>query len=298
MQITLIGTGLMGKPMAERLLGSGHDVVVYNRTPEKAKPLEALGATIAPTATHAIQASPLTIFMVADAAAIGDILFPPRGKPNLQGRTILQMGTIAPEESMALAQEVRVGIGDYLEAPVLGSIAEVRAGQLIVMVGGSAPQWDRWVDLLKCFGPEPLLVGPVGHAAGLKLALNQLIASHIAAFSLSLSLIQRLLLTMNLYNPTGTQVAKLERNTWVSNDQDRFELNAGPESVMLVDNTLKGVVILLKIEDHNRITIPQAKFYLPSGRVSEVTADGWQVGNTIELKGTDIDLDGGVIEIQ
>ena len=107
-----------------------------------------------------------------------------------------------------------------------------------------------------------------------------------------------LLLTMNLYNPTGTQVAKLERNTWVSNDQDRFELNAGPESVMLVDNTLKGVVILLKIEDQNRITIPQAKFYLPSGRVSEVTADGWQVGNTIELKGADIDLDGGVIEIQ
>ncbi len=107
-----------------------------------------------------------------------------------------------------------------------------------------------------------------------------------------------LLLTMDLYNPTGTQVAKLERNTWVSNDQDRFELNAGPESVMLVDNTLKGVVILLKIEDHNRITIPQAKFYLPSGRVSEVTADGWQVGNTIELKGADIDLDGGVIEIQ
>ncbi len=192
MQITLIGTGLMGKPMAERLLGSGHDVVVYNRTPEKAKPLEALGATIAPTATHAIQASPLTIFMVTDAAAIRDIVFPPRGKPNLQGRTILQMGTIAPGESVALAQEVRVGIGDYLEAPVLGSIAEVRAGQLIVMVGGSAPQWDRWVDLLKCFGPEPLLVGPVGHAAGLKLALNQLIASHIAAFSLSLSLIQRL----------------------------------------------------------------------------------------------------------
>ncbi len=107
-----------------------------------------------------------------------------------------------------------------------------------------------------------------------------------------------LLLTMNLYNPAGTQVAKLERNTWVSNDQDRFELNAGPESVMLVDNTLKGVVILLKIEDQNRITIPQAKFYLPSGRVSEVTADGWQVGNTIELKGADIDLDGGVIEIQ
>ncbi len=107
-----------------------------------------------------------------------------------------------------------------------------------------------------------------------------------------------LLLTMNLYNPAGTQVAKLERNTWVSNDQDRFQLNAGPESVMLVDNTLKGVVILLKIEDQNRITIPQAKFYLPSGRVSEVTADGWQVGNTIELKGADIDLDGGVIEIQ
>lgn len=192
MQVTLIGTGLMGKPMVERLLGLGHNVVVYNRTSEKTKSLEALGATIAPTATHGIQASPLTIFMLVDAMAIREILFPPGEKPNLQGRTILQMGTISPGESVALAQEIHMRIGDYLEAPVLGSISEAQAGQLIVMVGGSVSQFDRWADLLKCFAPEPLFIGRVGQAASLKLALNQLIASHITAFSLSLSLIQQL----------------------------------------------------------------------------------------------------------
>lgn len=109
---------------------------------------------------------------------------------------------------------------------------------------------------------------------------------------------ESLLLTMDLYNPTGTQVAKLECNTWASNDQDRFELTTGPDSIMLVDKTLKGVVILLKVENKNYITMPQAKFYLPGGMVSEVTADGWQVGNKIELKDANVDLEGRAIEIQ
>jgi len=107
-----------------------------------------------------------------------------------------------------------------------------------------------------------------------------------------------ILLSMDLYNPAGSQVAKLERNEWTSNDQDRFELRADPESVTVIDNTLKGVVFLVKKNGERGIQIPQAKFYLPGGTVSEVTAEQWHVGNKMELKDADVDLQGGGVEIQ
>ncbi|MYJ54587.1 MAG: NAD(P)-dependent oxidoreductase, partial [Nitrospira sp. SB0672_bin_25] len=182
--------GLMGTAMAERLLTLGHDVVVYNRTEEKCAALQQRGAFRARSAAEAIEASKCTILMLADAPAIREALFA-SGKPDFQNRMIIQMGTIAPSESITFGREIRTGIGDYFEAPVLGSIAEAKAGRLLVMVGGKAEHAERWHELLKCFCEEPLLVGAVGQAAALKLALNQLIAAHITAFSLSLGLAQR-----------------------------------------------------------------------------------------------------------
>lgn len=190
MQVSLIGAGLMGTAMAERLMTLGHDVVVYNRTEEKCAALQEQGALKARSATEAIEASRCTVLMLADAPAIRATLFS-SGNPNVQNRTIIQMGTIAPSESIALGREIRTGIGDYFEAPVLGSIAEAKTGRLLVMVGGTAEHVERWREVLNCFCEEPLLVGPIGRAAALKLALNQLIASHITAFSLSLGLVQR-----------------------------------------------------------------------------------------------------------
>lgn len=190
MQVSLIGTGLMGTAMAERLLTLGHDVVVYNRTEEKCAALQQQGALRARSAVEAVEASKCTILMLADGPAIREALFA-SGKPNFQNRMIMQMGTIAPSESIAFGQEIRTGIGDYFEAPVLGSIAEAKAGSLIVMVGGTVAQMERWQEVLTCFCEQPLLVGPIGQAAALKLALNQLIAAHITAFSLSLGLVQR-----------------------------------------------------------------------------------------------------------
>ena len=191
MKVALIGTGLMGRPMAERLLGANYELVAFNRTHEKAEPLRALGADVAKSAHEAIQMSDCIISMLTDAPASRDVLFPKGLHPELSGRTVIQMGTISPTESMALNNEVsRVG-GDYFEAPVLGSIPEAKSGKLIVTVGASSGQFDRWLDLLKCFGPNPVLVGKVGQAAGLKLAMNQLIASLTAAFALSLGFVQR-----------------------------------------------------------------------------------------------------------
>ena len=107
-----------------------------------------------------------------------------------------------------------------------------------------------------------------------------------------------LLLSMDLYNPAGTQIAKLAHNTWASNDQDRFELKVDGDKALLLDKTLKGVILAVKKESQSEISVLQAKFYLPGGKVSEVTPELWHVGNKLELKDVDADLHGGAIEIQ
>ncbi|RMH38279.1 MAG: hypothetical protein D6690_00360 [Nitrospirae bacterium] len=105
------------------------------------------------------------------------------------------------------------------------------------------------------------------------------------------------LLTMPLCMPTGREVGKLERNVWISNEGDRFVLTQEGRSVVLTDTMLKNVVIEVVQDDHDQVRVPQAKFYTTKGVLSEATSEWWRVGNKMELKGVDMDLEGGAIEL-
>jgi len=199
MKLSFIGTGLMGRPMATRLLQAGYELTVYNRTKDKARPLEALGAKLASISREAVEASTVVILMVADYPACHEVLFPATDLPDLEGRTIIQMGTISPRQSLELMASVQERGGDYLEAPVLGSIAEAEKGELVVLVGSSEAQFDRFQSILQCFSPRPIHVGAVGQAAAFKLALNQLIASLTAGFAFSLNLIRKRNIPLDLF---------------------------------------------------------------------------------------------------
>jgi 3-hydroxyisobutyrate dehydrogenase len=188
-RIGVLGTGLMGAPIAGRLLSAGSPVTVYNRTISKTTNLAAQGATVATDVAALFTATEVVVLMLTDAEAIAALLF--ANDVPLVGKTIIQMGTIAPQESQALHDQVAQRGGEYLEAPVLGSIPEAQSGNLIIMVGASEPQFQRWRPLLQTLGPAPCYIGPVGQAAAVKLALNQLIASLTTAFGLSLALIQQ-----------------------------------------------------------------------------------------------------------
>ena len=191
MTITLLGTGLLGRAVAERLQSVGHTVTVYNRTTTKALPLQACGITVVTRPEEAIAQADCVVLMLANAAAIRAVLLIPASLAVLRGKTVIQMGTIAQDESLALQTEIeRVG-GSYCEAPVLGSVAEAQAGTLLVMVGGTEGQFVQWGPLFRPLCREPRLIGPAGKAASLKLALNQLIVAEISAFALSLGLVQR-----------------------------------------------------------------------------------------------------------
>ena len=210
--IALLGIGLMGRAMAEKLLAARYSVTAYNRTREKALALIELGAKVVDQPEEAIESGECILLMLADERAIRETLLSPRSKRQLRGKSVIQMGTIGPGESHLLQAEVFASGGGYLEAPVLGSIAQIQAGELIVMVGAEPEQFDRWKGLLTTFGPDPKLIGPVGSAAALKLALNQLIGSLTTAFSLSLAMVlkegipadtfMRILRRSALYAPT------------------------------------------------------------------------------------------------
>lgn len=190
MKVAFLGTGLMGLPMAQRLLAANIELIAYNRTPEKLAPLQAAGAEIVKKPREAIRSADCIILMLSNAAAIYHVLLTDTSWHTLSGRSIIQMGTTTPQESQEIRDAVVAAGGEYIEAPVLGSTPEAETGKLIVMVGGEQEQYQRHVKLLQNFGPDPVYIGPVGSAASLTLALNQLIASLTTSFALSLAFVQ------------------------------------------------------------------------------------------------------------
>lgn len=191
LRIGLLGTGLMGQPLAIRLLTQGYEVIAYNRTSAKLEPIAEAGGTIAPDVQTVLQESDVVILMLTDVAAIASLLLTPELHPHLVGQTIIQMGTIAPTESRTLAQQITEAQGVYLEAPVLGSIPQIKDGTLLVMVGSTPEQYEQFLHLFQVLGSNPLHIGAIGSAAALKLSLNQLIGSLTTAFALSLSFVQQ-----------------------------------------------------------------------------------------------------------
>jgi 3-hydroxyisobutyrate dehydrogenase-like beta-hydroxyacid dehydrogenase len=212
MKVSLLGVGLMGLPVAHRLIQCGHEVRAWNRTQSRLELAEAEGVTVTGDLLEAVKDTEVILLTLSDAQAIESVLFCEQVISRLAGKTVLQMSTISPDQSRDLADKVEQAGGDYLEVPVLGSIPEAKSGDLIVMAGGSETVYHHCLLLLRGLGKEVDLVGGVGQAAAMKLALNQLIASLTVAFAQSLGLIRaegveveqfmKLLRESALYAPT------------------------------------------------------------------------------------------------
>lgn len=188
-KVAVLGMGLMGNPMVVRLAQAKIPVIAYNRTPAKLESLKTEGIPVTSNIHEAIAFGDVIILMLSDIAAIQEVIFD--SGVDLEGKTIIQMGTIASGESKGLYVAIKERGGEYLEAPVLGSIPEVKTGKLLLMVGGDKSLFKRHEELLTHFSPKPLFIGNVGKAAALKLALNQMIAGLTSTFALSLSYIQQ-----------------------------------------------------------------------------------------------------------
>lgn len=190
MKIGLIGTGLMGQALATHLLAENQPLMVYNRSPEKSAELQERGAEVASSAQQLIEQCDICLLFLSDAEAIQMVL-ETIDAGAFKDTLIIQMGTIAPEESRHFAEQITGQKGGYLECPVLGSLPEARSGKLILMAGGSKKDFQTALPLLELIGKHPQHIGSVGQGATVKLAMNQLIAGLTASFALSLALVEK-----------------------------------------------------------------------------------------------------------
>ncbi len=179
MELGFIGLGIMGQPMALNLARAvaaiGVDgLVVWNRTASRTEPLRAAGAEVAAGPEEVFRRAEVVLLMLADEAAIDAVL--DRGGPrfagNVAGRTIVHMGTTAPDYSRGLEAAVRGCGGRYVEAPVSGSRTPAEAGELVAMLAGDPDAVDAVRPLLAPMCRDTFVCGPVPGGLLMKLSVN------------------------------------------------------------------------------------------------------------------------------
>jgi 3-hydroxyisobutyrate dehydrogenase len=180
-----IGLGAMGTPMAANLLRVGYEVHVYNRSKERAEPLLQAGAQWAQSPREVSEHSNVIVTMVADAAAIEQLLTMSDGilASDLQGKTVVNMSTIGPGDSRKFAEMVRQRGGDFLDAPVSGSVKPAQEGQLIILVGGAAEVLERCRPMFDVLGKSSIHFGDVGNGSAAKLVINSLLGMMMQGIS-------------------------------------------------------------------------------------------------------------------
>ncbi len=188
-----VGLGAMGGRIAKRLLGKGHSVTGYDLFASKAQELIEHGLTPANSPRAVCAAAEITFVMVTNTAALEGASGGPDGLlAGLgTGKILIDMSTVGPAVSRALAAKVRECGADMLEAPVSGSVSLVEQGKLSVMVGGHRATFDRVKPLLEDIGQKVTYIGENGLALSLKLAMNVSIAVQMLAFAESVVLAEK-----------------------------------------------------------------------------------------------------------
>jgi 3-hydroxyisobutyrate dehydrogenase-like beta-hydroxyacid dehydrogenase len=184
-KLGFVGLGVMGGNMVSRLLEKGHSVIGYNRTRSKAQGLIDRGMRFAESPRVVAEGCDVTFTMVTNAAALGEVTDGPDGllAGISPGKFHIDMSTVSPEVSRALAAKVREKGADMIDAPVSGSVITLQQGKLSVMVGGRKETFERLKPLLLDLGPKVTHVGDNGVALAMKIAVNLSLAVQMLAFS-------------------------------------------------------------------------------------------------------------------
>jgi len=174
MKIGIAGTGKMGAAIAARLMSLGHEITVWNRTPEKTKGLAAAGAKIAASPAALASDAEVVITILTDAEAIHAVYGGPQGllSGSAAGKLFIEMSTVRPEVEVALAARVKQRGGALIECPVSGTTGPAREGKLFGFAGGADADMARARPLLEQMCRRVEHVGPAGSGARMKLAVN------------------------------------------------------------------------------------------------------------------------------
>ncbi|HTR61083.1 MAG TPA: NAD(P)-dependent oxidoreductase [Candidatus Binataceae bacterium] len=187
MEIGWIGTGIMGTPMVRRLIAAGHNLRVFNRSPEKAARLRADGATVCSEPADAASGADTVFIMVPDTPDVESVLT--KIEPVLKaGQLVIDMSTVAPASEQASAARLASKNIDYLDAPVSGGETGAIEGILTIMVGGDAKAFARAQPLFAHLGKQITHMGPAGAGQMTKLCNQIAVALALEAAAEALKL--------------------------------------------------------------------------------------------------------------
>ena len=180
-----VGLGVMGSRMVQRLLDAGHQVTGYNRTRAKAQWLLDAGMKWGATPRAVAEAAEITFSMVTNTEALIAVTGGDDGVIAGLGsdKIYIDMSTVSPAASRAIAQQVKATGSEMLDAPVSGSVITLEEGKLSIMVGGDDATFEKALPILQVIGPKVTHVGANGLAVSMKIATNLSLAVQMLAFS-------------------------------------------------------------------------------------------------------------------
>ncbi len=193
MKIGFLGLGDMGQAIVPRLLGAGHTVTGWNRTKEKAAPMFKLGMLWADSPREVARESEIVFSIVTDSAAVSSLALGENGIiAGLRKNAVyLDMSTIDPDASRAIAAEFSKAGLTMMDAPISGTTLTLAKGNASLMVGGDRTAFERVQPVLLAIGPKVTYIGAQGLAVQLKVALNMTLVIEVIGFCEGIALAEK-----------------------------------------------------------------------------------------------------------
>lgn len=193
MRVGFVGLGIMGKPMARNLLRAGYPVTVHNRSRPPVDELVAEGAADGGSPRGVAEQSEVVITMLPDTPDVEQVTFGPQGLVEglRPGSVLVDMSTISPVATRAIAARLRERGLEMLDAPVSGGQRGAEEGTLSIMVGGDPQTFERVRPLLQVLGKNVVHVGPVGAGQVCKACNQVVVALTLQAVAEALVLAER-----------------------------------------------------------------------------------------------------------
>jgi 3-hydroxyisobutyrate dehydrogenase-like beta-hydroxyacid dehydrogenase len=191
--VGFVGLGAMGQVIVPRLMAAGHSVTGWNRTAERAAPLIDTGMRWADRPAAVAAASDIVFSIVTDGTAVRTVALGDGGviEGLAPGGVYVDMGTIAPDVTRAVAAEFAAQGRHMLDAPLSGSPVTVREGNASLMIGGDRDVFERVEPVLLAIGPKVTYIGASGQAAVMKLAVNLLLMVEVIAFGEAVAIAEK-----------------------------------------------------------------------------------------------------------
>lgn len=188
--IAFLGTGLMGRPMAARLIAAGYPLRLWNRSADKMAPLVAAGGIACASPAEAVAGAGVVCLCLTDGNAVEQVMFGADGASGrlAEGATIVDFSSIAPDVTRRLAARVAGQGATWLDCPVSGGVAGAEAGSLAILAGGDAAALDRLRPMLGALSARVTRMGDVGAGQATKLCNQLIVGANMLAIAEAMNL--------------------------------------------------------------------------------------------------------------